>query len=264
MRKKFPVFVAAVMLACAIAGASSAAVYHPAVPVVTASSEFGTASWGLSPDGWTYKEIVILGKVHKIWEYRTGSPIEFWSGYDTGGNPRLIGTLFQLVATIDEDPMVGLVFMAGAGAADTVFSFSIDTPVPLASYEGYASAQIGGTDFGLNGLSISGAYAGGATFQARYNTPAVVFAEEAGPVIAVPGGSGSNPAWGRYPAAGWASIAAPVDKVGAEFNFTLSANDWATGSGVFEIRVVPEPGGAVAIVCGLVSMVGVVLRRRAS
>jgi hypothetical protein len=130
---------------------------------------------------------------------------------------------------------------------------------PILNPQAVASAQLGVTDTNGNGVTANGTFAGGTkAFEARYNGPTVFADLVTTPVAA--GAFGSNGANEAFPLVGTTPIAGLVSSIQVEFNFTLTASDLASGTGVF--TVIPEPSSVVLAVLGGVGVVLWVRRRR--
>lgn len=155
------------------------------------------------------------------------------------------------------DPFVNLNFAVSAEQEDTFFSITS----ALLSFDGIvnpvgrATAGITVTDgVDIDGATLSGELEG-FSYQAQYNGFPVgtTFATLIPQVMAGPGGSQTES--DSEPAAGFTPIAEPVSDISAEFAFTLSANDVASGTSLFV--VIPEPASALLLVAAL----GLIRRR---
>jgi MYXO-CTERM domain-containing protein len=174
-------------------------------------------------------------------------------------NNNIIGTITQLsvVNNADstdtpnvQDALTSIGFAAFAGAEDTTFNLTasfINTGSVLdAALRATAGMTV--TDNNANGATLTGGGAGGSFFNAAYNGGTTFADLVAGPFNAAPAGSNSGAQ--DFPAAPGAfdSIANPLTDIQAQFNFTLSANDSASGtSGFFSI---PTPASATLIALG--------------
>ena len=185
---------------------------------------------------------------------------------DTNNN-NIIGTITQLAAinnadntdTLNvQDALTSIGFAVFAGGADTMFnltaSFINTGSVVDAALR--ATAGITVTDNNANGATLVGGGVGGSYFNASYNGGTTFADLITGPLAAAPAGSDSGSQ--DFPVAPgvFDAIANPLTDMQAQFNFTLSANDSASGtSGFFSI---PSPASASLIALG--GIVG--LRRR--
>jgi hypothetical protein len=224
----------------AIAGA---ALVSPAVADISdivlrieATNEMGTAVFeGQLRDGDFYP-----GGEY-IWESNTPIMMLNQSG-------QVIATLNNARVRCVEDPVVQVNFSVSAGSLMT--AFTINSPLlsfaTIANAAGRASAGVTATDTDGDGATVAAA-GQPALYLSQYNgfvPTGTLFADLiAGPVSAPAfdseTASGSSPGGGMF-----APIANPVSDMSARFNFTLTANDEASGTSTFEI--VPAPG-AIAL-----------------
>lgn len=203
---------------------------------VEASSSIGTAS-----QSW---EIPAEPSDQLVWTL--DGPVEF-----LGPEDELIGSLDQAVVALDGDPVVSLSFAVGAGGAPTTFTITSATVgfPALTNPAAFASAGVTLTDtepFVGNGASLNFAKNWNGLYRATYNG-GTLFSELLGTQSVAPTGTTSASA-----NSGTQTIAGPVNDIQASFNFTLSANDDASGSSQFE--VVPEPSVLAMLIVGLVGM----------
>jgi PEP-CTERM motif len=172
----------------------------------------------------------------------------------------VLATINNLTVALDGDPQAFVVFGVTAGGAPTNFSIasSVVAFAPLINPDAVASASFGVTALTPDGVTATGAYAGGTkVFQARYNG-GTTFANLASNLSASAFHSASTSE--DYPLAGTIPIVGAVSNIQVEFNFLLTANDLASGTGVF--NVVPEPSSIVLAVLGLVGLLCWARRRR--
>jgi MYXO-CTERM domain-containing protein len=167
-----------------------------------------------------------------------------------GDNGMIIATVSQLSTFIMNDPVVNVGFVLTAGAANTTLSIQSATLTfaALTGASGQASAQIGATDTDGNGATITGGFAGNLGYQASTNVG--TFA------TLVPGFNvgmfGSSNQNGNQPV----TAIGTVSSMSSEFNFTVTANDSASGSSVFVVT--PEPASLALLALGGLAF----LRRR--
>ena len=169
-------------------------------------------------------------------------------------------TAFQYSIASAADPTAMLIFAVQAGSSDTTFNFS-SGPVSFSTItNGMAYASAGVTLTGdSNGATITGLF-GGKCYQARYNASNTVFTNLVNS-FSTPVDSTST-ASERNPVAGRVQIAGAVDSIQSQFNFTLSANDTASGTSRFDIIPIPEPGSLLALGGGLIGLIGFNVRRK--
>jgi hypothetical protein len=181
-------------------------------------------------------------------------------------NPELLlATVNGLTLSYDTDPFVSLGFNVVSGGAPTNFSISSAVvPVAPTITNGLAFATAGVTvteNPPFDGASMTGLFAGSKAYEARYNGGGSIFADLVSPVIVPPfgiTGTGTE----KFPPGVGTTVVIPgvVFNIESQFNFTLSANDQASGTSIFNI--VPEPSSVVLAACGLAALVWHVARRR--
>lgn len=157
-------------------------------------------------------------------------------------NEVVIATISQLSTFIMVDPVVNVGFVLTAGAANTSVSIQSATvsfaPIPNAIAQ--ASAQIGATDTDGDGASITGGF-GGLGYQARTNL-GVYSTLVNGFGVGMFGSDNRNGNVGPNLAGG------AVSSMDAEFRFTVSAHDAASGTSVFVVT--PEPASLALLAIG--------------
>jgi MYXO-CTERM domain-containing protein len=186
-------------------------------------------------------------------DYDPATGTWFWTGANIGLGD--VATLDQAFLTIVGDPQIALGFAVTAGAADTtititsaVLSFS-----PLANPTGAASAGVTLTEAGGNPPATLVGLTGdlGSAYAAYYNVPpGTVFAEFVSSLMTDTTTSASGNT------GGWVTIPGTVSNMQAQYSFTLSGGDLASGTSNF--LIVPEPAGLAMLALGAVAL----LRRR--
>lgn len=189
--------------------------------------------------------------------------------WDWGSSPILTSTGVQ-VATLDSasfgfiaDPQVALNFAVLAGGLPTMFTVTsalLSFPAINPAFA-HASAAATVTDLNGDGASFTGAFAGGDAYLAQYNgfvPGGTTFTTLVGP-LSVPAGGGpsasgmdeSLPGGGTF-----VNIGGPVVDMSAQWSFTLSAGDLASGTSIYTISdVIPAPGaGALLALGGLAAL----------
>jgi hypothetical protein len=169
---------------------------------------------------------------------------------------QVIATLAEASEMIIGDPVINLNFLVIAGNADTTFTITsalLSFPA-MPGAVATASAQIGSTDLDGNGVTVTGQYAGNTKgYRADYNglvPGGTNFAElvdnQAGAAFT------SNIRSETRPQAGIGNV---VD-MSSQFQFTVSANDQASGTSIYVVT--PEPASLALLALGGL----VALRRR--
>jgi MYXO-CTERM domain-containing protein len=226
-----------------LAALTSAAAYAGTIsdPVISihASSSLGAGTLNIPYDASHYNSTTHI--------YTWSMPSETDIMSDNG---MIIASVSQLSTFIMNDPVVNVGFVLTAGAANTTLSIQSATLTftALPSASGQASAQIGATDTDGNGASITGGFGGNLGYRASTNVG--TFATlVSGFNVGMFGSSNQN---GNQPV----TPIGTVSSMSSEFNFTVSANDSASGTSVFVVT--PEPASLALLALGGLAF----LRRR--
>ncbi len=160
-----------------------------------------------------------------------------------------------------EDPQVDVNFSVFAGSLNTTFTITSPTLsfATLANTQGRTSAGFSLTDLDGDGVSLSG-WNGNSVYTARYNGAVpggTTFNDHFFGTSGTPDPFGSYSTSENYPGVGFTPIGPDVSDMSSRFRFTLSANDIASGTSVYEIIPVPAPS-AVA----LLGLGGLLVARR--
>jgi hypothetical protein len=192
-----------------------------------------------------------------VWQLQQDEPIT---------NPQLgtLGTMkrgsfieiFPTGTGLRSDPAVNLGFAMQAGNAETTFtvrSALLSFPT-IANPKGRAHTAITATD-GVDGagglLTGMGSGAGGGAYLAQYNAfvPGGTTFTELVPAISIPELDGATLNEAFPSNGGWQDIGVPVSNISTQISFTISANDLASGTSLFEIT--PEPSALLLGLLGL-------------
>jgi hypothetical protein len=147
------------------------------------------------------------------------------------------------------DPQVSVNFSVLSGASPTTFTISSAVlTFPSGLYSAHGSAGVTLTDLLGDGATITGAFAGGATYEAVCNGTPIA---DLIPTFAV----GSNQTNTMNGAFGPTSYSA--SSMQASFSFTLTPFDSASGTSVYVKDTIPAPG-----VGGLLALGGLAAIRR--
>lgn len=154
-----------------------------------------------------------------------------------------------------EDPQVNLIFSVAAGGSATTFTVTsalLSFPA-VSPATGQASAGLTLTDTDGNGASLTANGPTGGAYLAQYNgmvPTGTMFAEMLASFSASAFSTSTSSS-----TTGFLPIGVPVTDMSAQFTFTLSANDLASGTS--EWQVIPAPG-----VIALLGIAGLIAPRR--
>lgn len=206
--------------------------------MIEVDSALGSESWSIA------SEDVDFDPLTNTWS---------WSGVDIQLGD--VAMLNQANLVIVGDPQIALGFAVTAGGADTTVTITsaVLSFDPLVNPDGAASAGVTLTETGGDPTASLVGLTGdvGSAYAAYYNVPpGTVFAEfvsglATDTTISDDGNTG-----------GWVPIVDTVSNMQAQFSFTLSAEDQASGTSNF--LIIPEPTNLVLLALGGV----IVLARR--
>jgi len=173
------------------------------------------------------------------------------AGVDVLNNAgEVVMTINTAALTIFADPVVDLNFNVVAGAQNGIVTVT-STELSFAAIPnaiGSASAAVSVTDFLGDGVTLTGASAGGGAYSAYYNGLATGGTEFASLISGVSAGGGqTNSASADFPLSGTTIVGPSVSSISSQWVFSLSAFDLASGTSTF--TVVPAP--ATALLVGL-------------
>jgi hypothetical protein len=227
-----------------LAGAQAYADISWNVFTIEATSSLGTASFSGTYDQGNW----ITPDVYR-WD---GNGIQLQDG-----DGDVIATLDSGTFMAVGDPVVNLLFHVTAGASDTVFSIASGLVSFPAIVNGEGTASVGmtltdsGQDTGAN-LTGLGGPSNARAYQANYNgfAPAGTNFVEFIPGLstAIPGDSTS----GSDGTGGFIPIPGAVTDMSARCAFLLSANDSASATSTYNIRV-PEPTSVMLVLAGVLA-----------
>ena len=249
-----------------------------ALLLVSASGLVCAGSAPLSTDGWTLTPVICGSTIQLVLGIDNGAGLADYTGTmsKTWGDPTLSdptqfialgdsgAVLKALTVTLDGDPQISVKFSVAAGSTDQHFEVSPASPLSfttMSNAKGTATSAITVTDLDGNGASASGSLINDCFYRAVCNegsTPMDLCYLIPGTVTATP--YSSNVSSANMPP--WQAINGPISDIWAEFSFSLSANDSASGTSSFTILAVPEPGSVLAMLMGLIGMTGFVARRK--
>lgn len=177
-----------------------------------------------------------------------------------------LAKIFQLNNAVDEDPAVILRFAVEAGSSDTTFTISspvvnfsaINNPVYV------TSSSVTLTDSDGNGATLTGLESGGNAYKTIYNGGTSWTSLNSSFAFTTPYDSQAESA--RDPLIGMGTIPDTLTSIQSEYSFTLSANDQASGTSLFNVldltvQPVPEPLTFVGVLTGLAGLGGYVRSR---
>jgi hypothetical protein len=240
-----------------------------------------------STDGWTLTPVIdgnsiqlLLGIDNSAWlAGYAGELSKSWGDPTLTDRSKFIalgdsGAFLQsLTISLDGDPKVKVQFSVLAGLTNTAFTITPATstppsvgPVTLAATNptATATASITVTDCDGNGAWAAPDAQYGTFYRAIYNTnqtfASLIDGAIGGPVGTINVLPDDGKTGEGFKA--WTTIPGSVTSMTAQFSFTLSANDTASGTSSFTVVPVPEPGSMLAMFTGIVGMAGFALRRR--
>ncbi|MCW5777276.1 MAG: hypothetical protein KIS87_12635 [Phycisphaeraceae bacterium] len=240
---------AALVGAVALAVPALADISNPPI-IFTATNASGTGIYKVSlEDGeWTSEG---------TWQWFLPGVVNFVD-VDTGAH---IAKLTQGSSFIDQDPVLSGGFSVVAGGSDTIFTISfgslgfptINSPI------GRASGGMTVTDGDGNGATVTGMQPGGTMYHTSYNFGTAFASLITGPLVE-PDAWGSESISDEYPAGAgnFVALGGPAFEMFAEWRFKVTANDSASGTGVFV--VIPAPAGLASLGLGI-GLLGVRRRR---
>lgn len=222
-------------------------------------SDLGSASFVPAAEDWTSDSYELDGKIYYTFSYVLPAPIVFYATGHDGDPAYEIGAIEQMWIDIDQDPALSVNFVCRGGALTTTFSFFNYLDTNLGQAEAQATASVTATDRNLNGATLVGLFPGAKVYQARYNS-GVNFA------YLVDGGTAPvNLSYSdnEDTGASFAPLYTTLTRMEAEYKFTISARDGASGTSNFQtIGVVPEPSSLLVLAAGIAPILGVIRRRR--
>lgn len=206
---------------------------------IEAANGTSTAAWQVMTDD----PSVNYDPSSDSWSW-SGGGISLMSGDET------LAVLNNGSLNVQQDPVIVMFFDVQAGAADTVFTISsavLSFPA-LINPTGTASMGLTVTDSDADSdaLLTGGLGAGGTNaFEDVYNAGSSTFLEGISS-IQVTNVAGSNSDSAN--SGGFQPIAGAVSDMQTRLRFTLSADDSASGTGVYVI--IPEPAGLLLLSLG--------------
>lgn len=178
-----------------------------------------------------------------VWQLQQPAPIVSSTG-------QTLGFLQNAAVYVVQDPVIAVNFNIASTALNT--SFTISSPLlsfpAIGSAVGAASAAVSVTDLGGDGATLTPN--GPGAYNAHYNglvPGGTTFADLLGaPVVA--GAFATSNASQDFPGGGaFVPIAGAVSDMSARWDFTLSPNDIASGTGVFTVVPAPSAIGVLAL-----------------
>ncbi len=159
-----------------------------------------------------------------------------------------VASLDQANLMVVGDPQISMGFALTAGSLDTTVTITsaVLSFAPLGNASGVASTAMTVTDNNGDGGQLTGVGGSGSAYLATYNTPpGTLFSELVSGITVGPGSSGSA----NQNTGGFVPIAGTVSNMVAQYTFTITAGDQASGTSNFVI--VPEPASVALLLVGL-------------
>lgn len=186
-----------------------------------------------------------------VWTWTATQP---YAVPNQAGGPAL-AVLSSCSITYIQDPVVSLAFGVMAGSSTTTFTISsaLLSFAPISPATGNASAGLTFTDVDGNGAAFTALHPGPFAYRSQYNGLVPAGTDFASFIASqTTGAFGTGIDSGNQPPIG---IGPAVTSMSAQWRFSLTANDTAGGTSVFNI--VPAPGAVVLLGLG-----GVLAMRR--
>lgn len=165
-----------------------------------------------------------------------------------------LATLHDGSVAMANDPQVNLGFAVTAGTSETTFTISsaLVSFATIASPSAHASVAWNLTDQASDGAALNPVVADGLNrcYFAQYNgfvPGGTSYAELVPGIVADP--ESSMPYFEDAPAVGFSPIGVPVSNMSSQIHFTLSADDFASGTSTYVI--IPEPASLLLLVVSL-------------
>lgn len=216
---------------------------------IEATNENGSGVWSVGLDQLSYDE------ESNTWSWSQGSSVDI-----LGDDEEVIATLQNANVYIQGDPSINLGFAVQAGGTDT--TFTITTALlsfgTINNADGQAGAGFTITDVDRNGAVFTAGNGTGDAYLAQYNgvvPTGTDFTRLIGDFSSAAGKSASSS--DNDPVSGYRPVGGNVSDMSARVQFTLSANDLASGTNSYEI--IPEPSALALLALGALSL----LRRKA-
>jgi len=174
----------------------------------------------------------------------------------------IIAVINMAAETCNEDPEITLNFSVSAGAMSTVFTINsavLGFGSAIVNPEARVTGSVNGTDLDDDGISIAPTGLTG-LYSSHYNNPTVVGSGTTFRDLMLAGavGVGSVAVSETYPlpSGSYVTVADTVDDMSAQFHFSLSGGDTATGTSFYRMQV-PAPGAL-----SLLGLAGLLVARR--
>jgi hypothetical protein len=203
----------------------------------------GVLEWGLND--------LTYDKETNTWSWSQGSSIEILDEDED-----VVATLQNANVYIQGDPSINLGFAVQAGDTDTTFTITtaLLSFATIQNADGQAGAGFTITDVDNNGAVFTAGNGTGHGYLAQYNgvvPTGTDFTRLIGDFSSGAGKSASSS--DNDPANGYRPVGGDVDDMSARVQFTLSANDLASGTNSYEI--VPEPSALLLAALGALALI---------
>jgi hypothetical protein len=165
-----------------------------------------------------------------------------------------IATIYQADSVFEPDPVVNLHFSVLAGSSDTTFTISsavVSFPA-ITNPEAVASSSLTLNDIDGNGATLTGLESGGNVYKAVYNGGVSWAYLNSSYSFTNP--YDSQVESNRDPTSGFSCPPDTITSIQSEYQFTLSANDQASGTSTFSVQPIPEPLTLVGVLTGLAGL----------
>lgn len=221
-----------------------------------------------STAGWTLNHSVVGNNIYLSVSVDNAADLLHYNGFVTkswGDVDLGDGVVVRCAAVgFDSDPIIKYSFAIdnNSGQTKNIYQSAVLQNLNITgNATGRATAGVTVTDGDGSGVSAAGLCGNGCFYRASYNntqTSPQVLGDLVAGSLSAPADCGDA----RSQNLSWQAMNGPVYDMKAEYGFTLSAYDMASGTSAFTVVSTPEPGTIAAMLTGVLGLAGFALRRR--